>query len=319
MTLLSFVIPCYGSEKTIEYVVNEIIEVVSQRKEYDYEIICVNDASPDNVLEILTSLASSNKRIKVIDLAKNRGKTSAIMAGYNFVSGDIVINLDDDGQCPMDKLWDLIECLSSECDVAIAKYPKKKQSAFKNFGSRVNNFTIGVLIGKPRDIVLNNFSVVKKFVINEVINYKNPYPYLSGLFFRTTSKIKNVVMEERTRYDGGKGNFTFSKSFSLWINGLTAFSVIPLRFASFIGIICAFFGFAFGLFTIVRKLVASNVSSGWSSIFSTILFIGGLIMLMLGVIGEYIGRIYISINNAPQYVIRNIINTDECNVNKKSE
>ena len=304
---LSFVIPCYGSEKTITYVIEEIRNVMRLRIEVEYEVITVNDNSPDNVLITLKDLASKESAIKVVDLAKNMGKHAAMMAGYRYVTGDIIVNLDDDGQCPLDRLWDLIGALDENCDIAIAKYPQKRQSSFKNFGSKVNAVMTSMMIDKPKSLQLSNFSAVKRYIIDEMIRYNNPYPYIDGLFLRTTNRIKNIEMAERDRLEG-EGNYTLRKSLSLWVNGLTAFSVKPLRVSSLIGVICAIIGFIFGIITIIRKIVYTNISVGWSSTVSIMLFIGGLIMLMLGMIGEYIGRIYISINNSPQYVIRETIN-----------
>lgn len=311
MKKISFVIPCYGSEKTIEFVIDEIIENVEKRKDFDYEIITVNDASPDNVINVLKKLADKNSRIKVLDLAKNFGKHSAVMAGFSVVSGDYIVCLDDDGQCPMDRLWDLLEpVLSDRADYAMADYAKKKQSGFKNFGSVINSFMSRVLINKPKDLNFTNFKVIKRYIVDEMLKYDNPYPYIEGLTLRTTRNIATVPMEERDRY-AGVGNFTFIKSLSLWMNGFTAFSVKPLRLATIVGIICAFIGFIFGVAVVVRKIFNPAVAMGYSSTMAVLLFIGGMIMLMLGLIGEYIGRIYISLNNSPQYVIRQKINIEE--------
>lgn len=311
MKKISFVIPCYGSEKTIEFVVNEIIETVSQRKdEYDYEIIAIHDCSPDNVLSVLKKMAENNNRLKIIDFAKNFGKHAGVLAGLNYASGDYIVGLDDDGQCPMDHLWELLTPLiNDESDYSMAKYSHVKQSAFKNFGSYVNSLMSKILINKPKDLYFSNFYAMKSFVAKEMVKYNNPYPYLEGLTLRTTRNIATVPMEERERYEG-QGNFTFKKSLSLWLNGFTAFSVKPLRIATVVGTLCAFFGFIFGIYVIIKKIVNPDIAMGYSSTMAVILFIGGVIMLMLGMIGEYIGRIYISINNSPQYVIRNIINDE---------
>lgn len=312
MQKISFVIPCYGSENTIENVIYEILDTVKQRQEYDFEIIVVNDSSPDNVLAVLKSIARQFDFFKIVNLAKNAGKHAAVMAGYKYVTGDIIVNLDDDGQCPLDKLWCMIDLLSDDCDVVIAKYPQKKQSLFKNFGSKVNALMTSIIMDKPKDLSLTNFSVMKRFVLTEILKYTNPYPYLDGLILRTTSKIINLEMEERNRIEG-QGNFTFKKSISLFVNGFTAFSVKPLRISSLIGVICAIIGFVFGMITIIRKIIVPNIAIGWSSTIAIMLFIGGLIMLMLGMIGEYIGRIYISLNNSPQYVIKETVNLETTN------
>ena len=311
MNKISFVIPCYGSEKTIEPVIVEIEKYVALRPQYDYEIIAVNDCSPDNVLSVLKMIAVKNKRLKVIDLSRNFGKHSAVMAGFSIAQGDYIVCLDDDGQCPMDRLWDLLDpVMTGSADYSMAKYDKKKQSGFKNFGSAVNSMMSRILVGKPKDMNFSNFKAMKRFVMEEMIKYNNPYPYLEGLTLRTTRNIITVPMEERERI-AGSGHFTFKKSIALWMNGFTAFSVKPLRISTFVGIILAIFGFLFGLVVIIRKLVDPNISMGYSSTMAVLLFVGGMIMLMLGLIGEYIGRIYISLNNSPQYVIREIVNNDE--------
>jgi glycosyltransferase involved in cell wall biosynthesis len=306
----SFVIPCYGSELTISDVISEIAQKMGEKSSFDYEIIAINDCSPDAVLGILKETAQKNPRVKVIDLSKNGGKHAAMMAGYSMATGDIIVNLDDDGQCPIDRLWDLIEPLNSGFDIVIAKYFVKKQSAFKNFGSRINALMAQYLIGKPKALYLSNFSAMKRFVLEEIKKYDKPYPYMDGLMLRTTSKICNVKMEERER-SAGVGHYTFVKSLKLWLNGFTAFSVKPLRISSVLGAVCAFSGFVFGLITVFNKLMHPETLMGYSSLMAVLLFVGGMIMMMLGMIGEYVGRIYISINNSPQYVIRETINCGE--------
>ena len=309
MPLLSFVIPCYGSEKTISFVIDEIIDTVSQKDEYQYEIIAVNDFSKDNVWEVLKEKASVNRNIKLINFAKNMNRPGAVMAGLRYSQGDYVIILDDDGQCPMDRLWDLLAPLNAGFDVSMAKYTEYKQSNFKSFGTIVNRTMTEMVIDKPKNLSFTNFMALKRFIVEEISKYDNPYPYLTGLILRTTDRIINVPMEERERISG-KTTFTFPKMIKLWVNGFTAFSIKPLRISSLIGVVCAIVGFVFGIITVIRKLVVPDISVGWSSTVALMLFIGGLIMLMLGMIGEYIGRIYISINNAPQYVVRDTINIE---------
>ena len=310
MEKISFVIPCYGSENTIEAVIDEIIDIVSQKSEYDYEIIAVNDCSPDNVLDKLYYLSKNNKKVKVINFAKNMNRPGAVMAGLNYAKGDYVVVMDDDGQCPMNNFWQLLQPLLDGHDVSIASYPERKQSILKDFGTLVNKKMTQFILDRPKDMQFTNFMVMKSYIVKEITNYKNPYPYYTGLLLRTTSDIINVQMDERERFSGST-TFTFGKMLGMWLNGLTAFSIKPLRLSSLVGVICAIIGFIFGIVTIIRKLVVPDISVGWSSIVSIILFIGGLIMLMLGMIGEYIGRIYISINNSPQYVVKETINIDE--------
>ena len=310
MPLLSFVIPCYRSEKTIEKVIDEIIAIVSQRNGYDYEIIAVNDCSPDGVYGVLKELALHNPKIKVVNLAKNMGKHSAVMAGYSYVNGDYVINLDDDFQSPVDHLWELLSPVEADmCDIATAEYFVKKEACWKKFGSNFNLYISEVMLDKPKGLRFENLNVIKRFVVDEVIKYKNPYPFLEGLFLRVTKRIISVSMEQRERADDKGTGFTFFKSLSLFSNGLTNFSVKPLRIALITGVLFSIIGFIYGLFIIVNKILHPSIYAGWSSTMAVILFSSGIIMLLLGVIGEYVGRIFICINNAPQYVVRDTINT----------
>lgn len=318
MAKLSFVIPCYGSENTIEMVIAEIDEVMTQRPDFDYEIITVNDHSPDNVLSVLRKLALSNNRLTVVDLAQNVGKHAAVMAGYSMVTGDYVVCLDDDGQCPANELWKLYDALGTDYDMVMAEYPVKKQSAFKNFGSKVNALMSQILLGKPKNVKFENFGITRRYIIDEIIKYKNPYPYLEGLSLRTTKRITNVKMEERERFSG-QGNFTFLRSLKLWVNGFTAFSVKPLRISSILGVIIAAIGFISGIVLVIRKIINPDILMGYSSLMSVLLFIGGIVMIMLGLIGEYIGRIYICINDSPQYVIREVLRGDSAEMNEKKE
>ena len=210
----------------------------------------------------------------------------------------------------MEKLDLLLDALADDNDVALARYPEKKQSAFKNFGSWVNEIMARWLIKQPRDLQISNFSVTRRLVIDEILRYKNPYPYLNGLLLRATSRIVNVDMEERERM-AGSGNYTFRKSLSLWLNGFTAFSVKPLRLATIIGFLTSLVGFVLAIYFVCRKLIYPEIPAGYSSLMAVQLFTGGVIMMCLGLIGEYVGRIYISINNSPQYVVRQKINIEE--------
>lgn len=308
---ISFIIPCYGSEKTVGIVIKEIDEVVSKNPKYDYEVVAVNDKSPDNVWEVLKGIAKENEKVKIINLAKNMNRPGALMAGMSKATGDYIILMDDDGQCPMESLWELIKPLEEGHDVSIAKYPSYKQSLFKSFGTIVNRKMTEIIMEKPKGLNFTNFTAIKKYIVDEILKYENPYPYMTGLLLRTTSDIVNVQMEERERITGST-NFTFKKMLNLWINGFTAFSVKPLRISTVIGFITAAIGFLYGLYIIIHKLfIHTNIAQGYSSMMAVLLFIGGIIMLMLGMIGEYLGRIYICINNSPQYVIKEMFNIKE--------
>lgn len=304
---LSFVIPCYRSAATIGEVLGEIKSVMAQRPDLDWEIVAINDCSPDNVLDILASEARKAPRLKVIDCAINRGKHAALMAGYAHATGDIVVGVDDDGQCPVDRLWDLIAPLEEGYDMAMARYGARQERGYKAIGSVVNDWMARLLIGRPKNLKFSNFTARKKWLCDELAKYTNPYPYLEGLTLRLTKHIATVPMDERPR-PKGRSTYTFKKSLMLWLNGFTAFSVLPLRLASFAGLCFSGVGFLAALVVIVRKLLHPGMSAGYASIMATLLFIGGVILTSLGLLGEYVGRMYICLNKSPQYVIRKTIN-----------
>ena len=310
--MISFAIPCYRSERTIVPVVNELIETISERKEFDYEIVLSNDHSPDNVFSVIRDLASSNKKIKAIDLSHNMGQHGALMAAYSVCKGDIIVSMDDDGQSPVSSLWELLDpILHGNADVSIANYGQhKKESAFRNFGSWVNDKMTGFMLDKPDTLKLSSFFAMKRFVKDEVIRYSGPYPYVAGLVLRSSQNVVNVPITDRERLEGRSG-YTIRKLLYLFFNGFTSFSIKPLRFATILGTIIAAISFISLIAIIINKYINPDTAIDWSSLISVILFIGGLIMFMLGILGEYIGRIYICINNSPQYVIRETINVDE--------
>lgn len=306
---LSFVIPCYRSEETVGTVIGEIIQKVKEKSGADYEIIAVNDCSPDGVMEVLRTMAAENEKIKVLSLSGNVGKHAAILAGYRQVTGKYVVSVDDDGQCPMEYLWDLIQPLEEGHDMSMAQYGTKNQSAMKNLGSRVNDKMSQIILDKPQGLVFSNFIARQLFLCRSMAQYENPFPYLEGLSLKTTRDIVLVPMEERRRISGAS-NYTLRRSAALWLNGLTAFSVKPLRITSLLGFVTALTGFIYGIVTIVRKWLHPAISVGYSSLLVAVLFCAGMIMLLLGMIGEYVGRIYISVNHYSQYVIKEKINLD---------
>ena len=302
---ISFVIPCYRSEKTIEGVVAEIKSVVGQRPEADYEIIMVSDHSPDNVYSVIEKMCAADPlHLCGLELAKNFGQQAALMAGFSRASGNIVFSLDDDGQAPVDAIWKLVDKIDRDgFDVVYGSYPVKKHSLFRNFGSLVNHYMAVCLVGKPKNLRISSFYAVKRFVLNEMLRYHGPYPYPGGLIYRATKNIASVEVNHRARKIGTSG-YTFRKLFALWMNGFTAFSVKPLRLATWMGCGVAALGFLFGLWTVFNKLFIHPESpAGYSSLMAVLLFLGGMLMLMLGLIGEYIGRIYICLNQSPQYVV----------------
>ena len=312
MKKVSFVIPCYRSENTVGHVVAELEETMKRpelEKAYDFEIILINDCSPDNTLETIKKLCAQKPYVKGIAFARNFGQHAALMAGLRQSAGDYVVCLDDDGQTPADEVDKLLSKLEEGFDAVYAKYEHKQHSGFRNMGSKVNELMLRVMLEKPKELYVSSYFAVKRFVVEDMIRYENSYPYVIGLVLRATKNITNVIVNHREREEGASG-YTLKKLLGLWFNGFTAFSVKPLRIATCIGGFSAVAGFLYGFYTIIKKFVNPDVPMGFSSTMAAIVFFGGMIMLMLGLIGEYIGRIYISMNNSPQYVIRERINID---------
>ena len=313
MKKISFVIPCYRSEKTILLVVDEIERTMVKKSQLEYEIILVNDGSPDNVWEVISTKAKSSECIIGINLAKNFGQHSALMAGYNQCTGDCVVSLDDDGQTPACEVFRLIDELEKGYDVVYASYPENHQNAFRRLGSVMAKKMSDYMFDIKDDRKGSSYFVARKFIIDEVIKYEHSYPYISGLVLRTTRNIGVVSIQHRDRINGVSG-YNLKSLISLWLNGFTAFSVKPLELCAYAGFGMAGLGFVYVLYIIIKRIITPTIVEGWSSLIAINLIVGGIIMIMLGLIGEYIGRIYICINNSPQYVIKEIskkIETEE--------
>lgn len=310
MQKVSFVIPCYRSAKTLPGVVHEIQETMATLTEYSYEIVMVNDASPDDTFAVIEQLVKDNDNMVGVNLAKNFGQHAALMAGFRQISGDILVCLDDDGQTPANEVDKLLAALQKGDDVVYASYESKHHSAFRNFGSFINDLMTRVMLGKPKNLRVTSYFAAKRFIVDEMLHYENAYPYVIGLVLRTTKRISNVPVTHRNREEGTSG-YTISKLLGLWMNGFTAFSIKPLRIASVVGCVCAGGSFLYGLYSIIKKFVNPDVPIGFSALITAIMFVGGMQMLMLGLIGEYIGRMYLSMNASPQYVIRDVIGKEK--------
>lgn len=302
MNKISYVIPCYGSEHTIIGVVTDIKMLMKQDlKNYQFEIILVNDGSPDRVHNVIIENYSKDKDIKYIQLSKNFSQHNAVMAGLHHTTGDVIICLDDDGQSPVYEVPKLLNELNEDIDVVYAKYRAKKHSRFRNFGSKINDYMLRMMLGKPQDLYISSFFAMKRYVKDAMIEYKNPYPYLGGLILRITDRIKNVETDHLDRNDGSSG-YNIRKLLKLYVNGLTNFSVKPLRISLFFSVTFILIAVIASVYLVINKLLNPEIPVGWTSMMIVLLFVGAAITFLLGLIGEYIGRIYISINNIPQYV-----------------
>ena len=301
---ISFVIPCYGSEKTLAGVVSEIRSVMALRPEVAYEIVLPCDCSPDGVSGVIERLCKDDPaRVRGLLLSRNFGQHAALMAGYSRTDGDIVVSLDDDGQSPVDAIWELVDAVNGGFDAVYGAYAEKKHGLLRNAGSKMNDWMATWLLGKPKNLKVTSFFAVKRYIVDEMLRYDQAFPYVIGLVLRITRNVGNIAVRHRARADG-KSGYSFRKLLGLWLNGFTAFSIKPLRTASWLGIMCSMSGFCMGVWTVVNKLaIHPDAPIGYSSLMSAVLFIGGLLLLVLGLVGEYIARIYLCISRTPQYVV----------------
>ena len=310
MKLVSFIIPCYRSELTIGSVTEEIGSAMATLAGYDYEIVLVNDSSPDSTFKTISALAENNRRITAVDLAKNFGQHAALMCGMHHAKGDIIVCLDDDGQTPADEVGKLLEKIEDGYDVVYASYEEKQHSGFRNLGSKINALMTEIMLGKPRELSLTSYFAAKRFIIDEMLRYENGFPYIMGLVLRSTKNICNVPVKHRAREEGQSG-YNLGKLLGLWMNGFTSFSIKPLRFATYFGCFTAFCGFLYALVIVIRFFTVHAAPLGWSSTTALLLIIGGIILIVLGLIGEYVGRIFMCVNASPQYVERQVVKFEE--------
>ena len=307
----SFIIPCYKSSQTITNVIELTIEEIRQMNNENFEFILVNDCSPDHneTINVLKKLAEKYSFVKVIDLAINTGQHNAIMAGLNYAEGEIMIGMDDDGQTHPSQLTKLFSELEKGYDIVYGYYPEKKHNIFRRIGSFFNQLSVKILVKKPNHLKTSSYWVIKRFIRDNIIKYESSHTYLQGLFLRTTKNIASVSIEHFER-EYGTSNYNFKTLLKLWSN-IIGFSVVPLRLSTYLGYLFALGGFAGGIFVFIQKLRKPHMAMGWPSTMVAIFIFSGLILLFLGLIGEYTGRMFLAQNREPQYVVKEKINFDE--------
>jgi undecaprenyl-phosphate 4-deoxy-4-formamido-L-arabinose transferase len=290
--------------------VDEVRTTMPGLSEYDYEIILVNDCSPDGTFNVIAELAGNDEHITAVDLAKNFGQHAALMAGFHHCKGDIIVCLDDDGQTPANEVGKLLGKLEEGYDVVYASYETKQHSSFRNWGTKLNNKMTEIMLGKPKELQIPSYLAARRFIIEEMLSYTHCYPYVDGLILRTTRNICNVSVQHRSREEGESG-YTLAKLIGLWMNGFTSFSIKPLRLATYFGCFTAFCGFLYAISIVIRYFTVHAAPLGWSSTTALLLIIGGIRLIVLGLIGEYVGRIFMCVNSAPQYVERQLVRKEE--------
>lgn len=303
---ISIVIPVYNSSSIIEELHKQIAEALS----VSYEIIFVNDCSMDDSWKKIVTLSKSNKHITGINLRKNSGQDNALLAGLRIAKGNYCVIMDDDLQHnPSDILALYNECKKG-FDVCYANFTSLKQTTVKNIGSSTNGKMAELLVSKPKGIYLSPFKIINKSTVLEIAKFAGPYPYIDGIILTITQNLCQVNVEHQLRHSG-KSNYTFSKSASVFMKLFTGFSVLPLRLATITGCIATFVGIILLIKYLYDYFIAKNYIEGWTTVVVLIILFGGLILVTLGIIGEYIGRMYLTLNNKPQYSISEIVKSDD--------
>ena len=303
MTTLSIVIPVYNAEATIERLCAELIEGLTLYRAL--QIVLVNDGSRDGSCAACHRLRERYPEvIDYIALTRNFGEHNAVMAGLHYAEGDYCVIMDDDYQNPPHEVARLVEKIKEGYDVVYTRYEAKMHSGFRNLGSRLHNWMATHALGKPADLYLSSFKILSKFMVQQIILYTGPDPYLDAIILRITRSVGVVTVQHQSR-DNGKSGYNLGKLVSLWGNMFVAFSLYPLRLVAALGVIMTLVGGFYGFYTLLacmapwikepddlQKLNAAN----W--------FFRGLVLLAIGIVGEYVGRNYMHVNSDPQFVIR---------------
>ncbi len=302
MVALSIVIPVYNGARSIGRLVNELAAL---RIEGGVEVVLVNDGSADDSWEVIQRICTDAPMpITAIDLARNFGEHNAVMAGYAAASGAFIINIDDDFQNPPSEVVKLYEYARSQpqFDVVYTRYDEKHHSTFRNLGSRFNDMVARFMNDKPKGLYLSSFRCINRFLCDRILHYTGPYPYIDGLILENTRRIGRLTVVHSPRMEGAS-NYTFRKLVRHWMMMFVNFSVMPLRISSFIGALFSIAGFALAMFVIYESVIR-DTPQGWASIASAVLVFAGIQLLTLGLIGEYLGRLYLMHRGKPQYAVR---------------
>ncbi len=303
---VSVVVPVYNSERTIA----ELVERMNlQLHDCEHNFVLVNDGSRDRSYQICRGLADSDPRVKFISFFRNYGQLSAIFAGLREADGEVIIVMDDDLQNPPEEVHKLLAAINQGYDFVFgAPIGTTRQPLGRRVGSYLNRKMSEYLFEKPKGLYASSYFAMTRQLAREIVKYDGPYPYISGFIFRTTSNGCNVPVEHRPRQHGESG-YTFGKLIGLWLRGFTNFSVVPLRLSVFVGLTSTAMGIIVLIYILVHKILAWDVvATGWTSIIGTVLLSSGVQLFCLGMLGEYVGRIFLLLNRKPQYTIKEALN-----------
>lgn len=304
--LISIVIPCYYSEKSIRKVVKLVMEEFDKNNGYECEFVLVNDGSKDGTFEEIKKLGAEHPNVCGVNLMRNFGQHNALMASLQYANGDYILGMDDDLQTHPSQIFKLIHKIEEGYDLVYGTYPVKKNSSLKNLSSKINEVSSRIMLNRPKEIVSSNFWIITKAVKEEVKKYDSFNPYIDGIFYRVTHNIGNVEVEHFKR-EFGSSNYTLKKLMNLWL-AYWNFSVIPLRVSFFMGMFSAIAGVLIALAVVINKIIYPDITVGWSSTLCVMVLFFGLVLMVLGIVGEYLGKIILILNNAPQYIVRETVN-----------
>jgi glycosyltransferase involved in cell wall biosynthesis len=304
---LSIVIPVYNGAKTVAELVGALAALDI---EGGHEIILVNDGSPDNSLAICRGLMRSCAvPLTVVNLARNFGEHNAVMAGLREACGAWVITMDDDLQNPPSEVVRLLQYAQASGKEAIYTwYGSKEHAAWRNIGSRFTNRVADVVLDKPQGLYLSSFRCLSAFVVEHVIRYTGPFPYIDGLVLQVTQSIDRVEVKHLPRADG-RSNYTLRRLIRLWLNMFVNFSVMPLRLSTLTGFAISIFGAIASVLVFIEAMFYKT-PQGWGSIMAAVLLLSGVQLLILGIVGEYLGRLYLTINGKPQSIVATVERAD---------
>jgi len=300
---LSVVVPVYRGQATV----GALVEAVSALPiEGGLEIVLVNDGSPDDSLAACRRAAASARvPVTVVDHARNYGEHNAVMTGLRYARGDYVITMDDDLQNPPEEVARLYRhARSSGLDVVYTKYKDKEHAAWRNLGSRFTNRMADVLVDKPRGLYLSSFRCMSAFVVEQIAKYDGPFPYVDGLIMQVTQSIGTLEVKHLPRADG-RSNYTLRRLIRVWLNMAVNFSVMPLRLATFLGFAFSALGLL-GVLVVIVEALLGETPQGWASAIVAVLLLSGTQLLILGIAGEYVGRLYMMAAKKPQAIVRGI-------------
>jgi glycosyltransferase involved in cell wall biosynthesis len=304
---LSVVIPVYNGALSIPELVSalETLEVPG-----GHEIVLVNDGSEDQSLDVCRALlATTRVPMTLVNLARNFGEHNAVMAGLRRARGAHVITMDDDLQNPPSEVLRLLDhAQRSGKDVVYTYYENKEHAVWRNLGSRFANWSADRLLDKPRGLYLSSFRCLNAFIVQQLLRYGGPFPYVDGLILQCTRSIDRLPVRHMPRTIG-RSNYTLPRLVHIWLDIVVNFSVTPLRMATLLGFLMSAAGLL-GTAWVVAEALLSHTPRGWASLAVAVLLLSGVQLIVLGLIGEYLGRVYLTANGKPQWVAREVLRNE---------